>query len=77
METRIWISGRYRTIDPDEPVLSTRAITSFCAFNGLRNALVRSQGGWYIISKEGIMTRVARTLYIISFRELYHLLKDN
>lgn len=77
METNIWINKSLRKINPDEPILTTKAATSFCACNRLRQALVRSQGDWYIISRYGILEFVARTLYLISFRELYHLLKDN
>lgn len=76
MVTNIWLNGRYTEIDPEEPVHTSKAITSFAAHNNLRNCLVRSQGGWYKIHLNGIMTFETRTLYLISFADLYNILKD-
>lgn len=73
METRIFVNGHYTTIDPTSPINSTRHLTSFCCYNGIRNALLRSQGGWYWLHKNGMLEKVARCLYLISFEEIYNL----
>lgn len=76
MNTNIWINGRFTDIDPKQAVKTTRNITSFCVSNNLRDCLFKSQGGWYKLERDGIMVFVTRTLYLISFEDLYSILKD-
>ncbi len=76
MELRIFLNGRYKTIKPDEAVKTTRAIHSFCCYNGLRDCLFKSQGGWYKLGLDGILTFVTPTLDRITFADLFTALKD-
>lgn len=76
METRLWINKGYRNFTPDSLVASSRMITSFATHNSLRDCLVKAQGGWYKIHKNGIMTLECRTLHHINLRDLYNILKD-
>lgn len=73
METKIWVNKRYINIKPEDSVSTTRRLTSFCNYNCMRNALFKSQGGWYWLRKDGILEFVTRTLYNISFEKLYSL----
>jgi hypothetical protein len=76
MELKLFINKGYHQFKEDDPVNSSRAITSFAASNSLRDCLVRAQGGWYKIELNGIMTFQTRALYLISFKDLYYILKD-
>lgn len=73
METKIWIGKGYKTIKPEDWVSTTRRLTSFCNYNCMRNALFKSQGGWYWLRKDGILEFVSRTLYLITFDQLFKL----
>lgn len=73
METKIYYSGSYRNIKPDSAIPNTKAMTSFCVYNCMRNALTKSQGGWYWIGMDGLYYFVARALYLISYNDLYNL----
>lgn len=76
MELKLWIGNNWRQFKPEDPVNTSRAITSFATSNKLRDCLVRVQGGWYKIELNGIMTFQTRALYLISFKDLYYILKD-
>lgn len=76
MELNIWVGNRFTDVKAEAPVNTTKNITSFCVSNNLRNCLVKSQGGWYKIELDGMLTFVTRTLYLISFADLYNILKD-
>jgi hypothetical protein len=76
MELTIFLRGRYVTIKPEDPVNTTRAITSFCCHNQLRDCLFKSQGGWYKLTLDGKLQFITRALYLISFQDLYDTLKD-
>jgi hypothetical protein len=76
VDYNIYKQGRLTTVKPEDPVLTTKNITSFACSNGLRNCIFRSQGGWYKLGMDGILVFVCRTLYLISFEELYHIMKD-
>lgn len=76
METRIWLRGRYIVIEPGDYVCTTRAVTSFAHHNGLRDCLFKSQGGYYKLEMNGMLTFVERCLYMITFEQLYNVLKD-
>ncbi len=76
METRIWLNKGWVNIKPDDLVRTTKAIHSFACFNSLRDSIFRSQGGYYKIEKNGMLTFVCRTLQDITFTQLYELLKD-
>lgn len=76
METKIWVYKGWVNIKPEQTVKSTRRLTSFCFFNLLRDAIVRSQGGWYLITLEGQMQFIDRCLDNITFEQVYNLLKN-
>lgn len=66
----------YRNIKPDDFVNTTRAVHSFCASNSLRDCLFKSQGGYYKLGLDGILTFITPALNQITFEELYEKLKD-
>ena len=70
METRIWFSGSWRNIKPTDPIPSTKAMHSFCTFNGIPDALFKTQGGWYLLQKDNTLKFIERTLYNITFEDL-------
>lgn len=76
MVTKIWYGKGLINIKPDSPVKSTRLMTSFCSYNSLKNAVVKTQGGWYFVNQDGRLEFVTRTLGDISFQQLYDFLKD-
>lgn len=76
METKIFLQGVYRNIRPNDPVKTSRAITSFASSNNLRDCMFKAQGGWYKIGLDGILIFATRTLYSITFTDLYQILKD-
>jgi len=74
MVTEIWYLRGWKNIKPDEPVNTMRAMYSFSIANCLPGGgLVKSQGGYYLIQKDGTMKFVTRTLYLLTFKELYDL----
>ena len=75
METKIWVYKGWVNIKPEHAVKSTRRLTSFCFFNLLRDAIVKAQGGWYLITIEGQMQFIDRCLDNITFEQVYNLLK--
>lgn len=77
MECRIWSINRFINIKPEEAVSTTKRVHSFCTANGLADRLFRSQGGWYILKRDGTLSFTARTLTHISFEELYKLLNED
>jgi hypothetical protein len=77
METKIWVYDKPHNIKPTDTIRSTRRLTSFCFFNCLRDAIVKSQGGWYLITLEGQMQFIDRCLDNITFEQVYNLLKKD
>lgn len=75
METKIWVYDKPHNIKPTDTVRSTRRLTSFCIFNSLRDAVVKAQGGWYLITLEGKMEFIDRCLDNITFEQVSNLLK--
>jgi hypothetical protein len=76
IDYQIWKAGRFTTVKPSDPVNTTKNVTSFCVSNGLRNCLFKSQGGWYKLQTDGTLVFIDRALYLISFENLYNILKD-
>ena len=76
MDLRIYKQGRYTTVKADDPVLTTKNMRSFASSNCLRDCIFRTQGGWYKLNLDGIMVFAFRTLYLVSFEELYKIMKD-
>lgn len=76
METKLWIYGKPVNIKPLNTINSTRRLTCFCVVNGMRNALIKSQGGWYWLQKDGKMRFIDRCLDNITFEELFNLKKE-
>ena len=72
---KIWVYGKPVKIKPEDTIKTTRRLTSFCVFYGLRDAIVKVQGGWYLITLEGQMQFISRCLDDITFGEAYKLLK--
>lgn len=73
MITKIWINNGWRKIAPTDPIRSTRALYSFCMSNNLSNNIIKSQGEYYLITPDGIMHFIERTLYNITFQKVYEL----
>lgn len=76
MITELWLNGSLRRLKPTDFVTNWRAVESFIVSNSLRHCLIKQQGGYYKIEKDGTLTFVIRTLYSITFEELYNKLKD-
>ena len=72
---KIWVYDKPVKIKPGDTIKTTRRLTSFCVFYGLRDAIVKAQGGWYLITLEGQMQFISRCLDDITFGEAYKLLK--
>ena len=73
---KIWVYGKPVKIKPEHTIKTTRRLTAFCVCYGLRNAIVKAQGGWYLITLEGQMQFIDRCLVNITFEEAYNLLKN-
>lgn len=73
MVTKIWVNDKPHNIKPTDAIKSTRRLTSFCTFNALRNALMKSQGGWYWLQKDGTLRFIDRCLDNITFEEVFNL----
>jgi hypothetical protein len=76
MDTNIWLRGSYRKFRENDTVNTWRTVESFVVSNNLRHCLVKQQGGYYKIEKDGTLTFVTPTLRSITFKELYKKLKD-
>jgi hypothetical protein len=48
---------------------------SFCTFNSIPDALLKTQGGWYLLQRDYTLKFIERTLYNITFEQLYNLYK--
>jgi hypothetical protein len=75
MVTRIWVEGHFVNIKPTDFINSTRRLHSFCVYNSQRHALVKAQGGWYIIKLDGTLEFFERNLNMITFESLYYALQ--
>jgi len=71
MVTHIYVQKGYINIDPEDLVGTTKRLRSFCLSNGLPDALFKSQGGWYILTPEGNLVLLTRTLNSLTFNTLY------
>ena len=76
MTTQIWLRGSYRKLKPTNRVNTWKAVESFTVSNNLRPCLIKQQGGYYKIEKDGLLTFVTPALQQITFEELYKKLKD-
>lgn len=76
VDYRIFKQGRFTTVKPTDPVNTTRNMLAFSVANGLRDCIMRGQGGWYKLCMDGIWVFAFRTLYLVSFEELYGIMKD-
>lgn len=74
METKIWEYQRWVNIAPTDAIKSCRRLHSFCVMNCLADRVMKSQGGYYIISSEGTLQFVGRSLNNITFETIYKLL---
>ena len=75
METKIYVYKNWVNIKPTEAIKTTRRMTSFCFFNSLPDCIIKSQGGWYLLTKDNRLEFVAKTLEEISFKDIYELIK--
>ena len=72
---KIWVYDKPVKIKPGDTIKTTRRLTSFCVFYGLREAIMKDKRGWYLITLEGQMQFISRCLDDITFGEAYKLLK--
>src|SRR5215831_1573592 len=75
MITKIWVGKGLVNIKPTDMINSTRRLHSFCSYNSIRDALVKSQGGWYWIGQDGRLELVATGLCHLSFEQFYNFVK--
>ena len=73
---KIWVYDKPVKIKPTDTIKTTRRLISFCVFYRLRNAIVRTQGGWYLITLEGQLQFISKCLADITFEQAYNLLKQ-
>lgn len=73
---KIWVYDKPVRIKPEDTIRTTRRLNSFCVCYCLRNAIVKAQGGWYLITLEGRMQFISRCLSDITFEQAYKLLKE-
>ena len=73
---KIWVYDKPVKIKPTDTIKTTRRLNSFCVFYGLRNVIVKAQGGWYLITLEGQLQFISRCLADITFEQAYNLLKQ-
>lgn len=74
MVLRIWLGKGYRNLKPTDTVKTLRAAYSFCNYNNLP-MLLKANGGYCIISKQGKLIDICGTLDSISFGERYERIK--
>ena len=72
--TRIWVGNGWINIKPEQQVTTTRRLRSFCVANCLPDKIVKSQGGYYNLTKDGTFVPMEKHLYLITFEEVYKLL---
>ena len=73
---KIWVYDKPTKIKPEDTIRTTRRLNSFCVCYCLRNAIVKAQGGWYLITLEGRMQFISRCLSDITFEQVCKLLKE-
>jgi hypothetical protein len=73
METKLWLSTGPQNIKPTDTIRSTKRLHAFCTSNSIRDALVKSQGGWYWLQKDGTLRFIDRCLDNITFEEVFNL----
>lgn len=73
METKLWLSTGPANIKPTDTIRSTRRLHAFCTSNSMRDALMKSQGSWYWLQKDGLLRFVDRCLNNITFAEVFNL----
>lgn len=71
IDLNIYIGNSYRNIKLTDKVRTSNAVYSFCNSNGLRHAVVKSGGGWYIIQFDGTLKFWCRALAYVTFEDLY------
>jgi hypothetical protein len=76
VETKLWLSTGPANIKPTDTIRTTKRLTAFCSFNCMRNALLKSQGGWYWLQKDGLLRFIDRCLDNITFEKVYNLKND-
>lgn len=76
MELNIWINKGYKNVKKNDFVKTFRALTSFSVANCLRNCIVKSQGGYYKLELNGVLTFKFASLHNVTFEELFNILKD-
>jgi hypothetical protein len=75
METKLWVYNTCITIKPEDTINTTRRLHSFCVCNGIRDCLLKSQGGWYYLHLDGKLEFMHRCLGNITFQELFNFSK--
>jgi hypothetical protein len=69
VRTKIWVRDKWRNVNADNPPKETRELDSFLYFNDSPKCFLKTQGGWYKLTREGSLLFVARALYLLSFKE--------
>jgi hypothetical protein len=76
MGTRIWIGKGYRNVNPSDIVKTTKNVHSFACENCLRDSLFKTQGGYYKLNLDGILTFAFGSLNAVTFEQLHKILID-
>lgn len=63
-----WRNTVNHKVDPEKPPKDIRELDSFLVANNAPKCIVRAEGGWYKISKNGLEF-IGRTLYLFPLKE--------
>lgn len=65
-DNHIYYRGRYINVNPELPPKDIRMLESFIKYNQGYLSIVRQNGGYYVIQKDGKLRFIARALYELS-----------
>jgi hypothetical protein len=78
MVTRIFYRNNFRTIRPNKVPRDTKELNAMLLYNKAPLNLVKSADGWYRVARDQSFHFVARTLYLLTFKEWLEVaLNDN
>jgi len=77
IRNKIWVRDRWRNVKPDNPPKETRELDSFLYFNDAAKCFLKTQGGWYKLTREGSLLFVSRALYLLSLKEWLKIAKND
>lgn len=78
MITKIFVRDKFRTVKPEHYPKEIRELDSFLVYNKSDKNIIKAQGGYYRVSRQGGLAFIVRALYLLSFKEWLEIsLNDN